>query len=591
MNKQFLLILFVCLGVVSGLGAQDQAVSRVTAVSNVTLLRDSVGQYDKIEMVVDLDATYTNPYDPLEIRLEAHIKTPSGETLHVPGFYSKDFTYENKTVISTGEESWRVRFTPSEIGTYTYEVLATAGDTSVSSESGTFDVTASDKAGFVRVDPRNPRYMAFDNGEPYFPIGLNVGWSTGNTIADYEAWLDSLQASGGNFIRVWMAPWNLSIEWIDTGLGNYTNRQHRAYELDQILEMAEERGVYVMLSLINHGQFNTATNPEWDQNPYNSANGGPCDVPECFATNPDAVRFWQQRLRYIVARWGYSTQIMSWEWWNEVNWTPLSPEGVLGPWIGENVALLEELDPYDHLVTHSGSPSALETVWGPLDFTQDHFYDRDDFPRTFSNVLEEWEAAYPDKPFLIGEFGRGNGGLTFDPQGDDLRIGIWAAPMVGAAGTAMPWWWDNYIAPNNLWDRLYKGISAFFADEDLGAHSWQRTEAEFAERVKARVYGLQSENTALLWVVSRDYSPAYMEKAYLKNLRDKVDDPLVFEYPEVPESVLVVSDLQPGTYTVELWDTIEGVVMDTLSIDSTDGTLSIPLPAFTTDLALKVKAS
>lgn len=587
--KRFWGSLFVLAAWVSGIGAQDTEAASI--ISGVTLLEESVGRYEKIEMLIDVEADITNPYDPLEIRLDAEIESPSGRAIVAPGFFYKDFTYENGIVQSTAEESWRVRFTPQEVGEYSYRIAVTTNGETSHSESGQFSVTDSDLPGFVRVDSRNPRYMAFDNGSPYFPIGLNVGWSTGNTIADYETWLTSLQASGGNFIRVWMAPWNLSIEWSDTGLGDYTNRQHRAYELDRILEMAEERGVYVMLSLINHGQFNTATNPEWDQNPYNSANGGPCDVPECFATNPDAVRFWQQRLRYIVARWGYSTHIMSWEWWNEVNWTPLSAEGILAPWIAENVALLQTLDPYEHLVTHSGSPSALEGVWTPLDFTQDHFYDRDDFPRTFSNVLEEWEIAYPEKPFLIGEFGRGTGGLMYDPQGDDLRIGIWAAPMVGAAGTAMPWWWDNYIAPNNLWDRLYKGIAAFFAGEDLAARTWQRTEAEFAERTKARIYGLQAEDAALLWVINRDYSPTYMEKAYLKNLREKAEDPLVFEYPEVPASVVVISGLQTGTYTVELWDTVEGVVTETLSIDSTDGTLNIPLPPFNTDLAIKVKAS
>ena len=43
-----------------------------------------------------------------------------------------------------------------------------------------------------------------------------------------------------------------------------------------------------------------------------------------FATNPDAQRLWEQKLRYIAARWGYSTNLFCWEWWNEVNWTPLA---------------------------------------------------------------------------------------------------------------------------------------------------------------------------------------------------------------------------------------------------------------------------
>lgn len=98
-----------------------------------------------------------------------------------------------------------------------------------------------------------------------------------------------------------------------------------------------------MLSLLNHGAFSTSTNPEWDRNPYNpynSVNGGPRDDPACFADHPDAVKYWNQRMRYIVARWEYSPNIMSWEFWNEVNWTPLASEPILGPWIQRSAAVL-----------------------------------------------------------------------------------------------------------------------------------------------------------------------------------------------------------------------------------------------------------
>ena len=105
------------------------------------------------------------------------------------------------------------------------------------------------------------------------------------------------------------------------------------------------------------------------------------------------------------------------------------------------------------------------------------------------------------------------------------------------------------------------------------------------------MFGLQSEDTALLWIVSRDYSPVYMEKAYLKNLRAKAEDPLQFAYPDVAESVLLVSNLQSGPYTVELWDTITGSITQTITVESADGIVSIPLPVFNTDIAIKVKAS
>ncbi len=559
----------------------------VTAITAVTPLQASVAQYGMIEFAVEMDAAYNNPYDPTEIRLDGRFTSPSGEVVLVPGFYFEDHAYLRGIPVSTGETSWRVRFTPVESGDYSYRIIATTLSGSARSSAGNFTVTASDNPGFVRVDSRNPRYMAFDNGAPYYPIGLNIGWSTGDTIADYTTWLDGLSGAGGNFMRVWMAPWDMAIEWIDTGLGNYDNRQAAAYELDRVVQLAAERDVYMMLSLLNHGQFSTSTNPQWDENPYNSANGGPCDEPACFADNPDAVRLWNQRLRYIVARWGYSPNIMSWEFWNEVNWTPLAGEAVLGPWIQRSAAVIRNLDPYDHLLTTSGSRITDAEVWKDLDYTQDHYYDMPDLQRLFNNVAPEWAAAYPDKPYLIGEFGSP---LEIDREGVLIHLGIWSAVMNGASGTGMTWWWDTYVQPNALWNDLFRGISAYLAGEDLAAETWRLAAAEFADRTAARVYGLQTDDMALLWVSSRSYSNTYLQKAYNDNLRNQAADPYDFTFPPVEGSVLVVDGLTDGAYTIEIWNTVLGYVIQTVDAQSAGGSLTVALPQFTKDLALKVKS-
>ena len=61
----------------------------------------------------------------------------------------------------------------------------------------TFNVTSSTNHGFVRVSPTDSHYFAFDDGSFYFPIGLNMGWSTGSVLEDYTRWLDHLSQSGG----------------------------------------------------------------------------------------------------------------------------------------------------------------------------------------------------------------------------------------------------------------------------------------------------------------------------------------------------------------------------------------------------------
>jgi hypothetical protein len=562
--------------------------AEVRAITSVEPLAESVGRYEKFEVAIQLDADFNNPYDPRDIQVDATFTAPSGDTITVPGFYYRAFEVsDSQTLTELDEWSWRVRFTPTEVGEWQYRILATTAAGTIQSDLQTFTVTESDSRGFVRVDARNPRYLAFDDGSPYFPVGENMGWSTGNSLVDFAAWMDELAAAGGNFIRVWMASWEFGIEWLDTGLGNYENRQDNAFELDQVFEMAHEHDIYIMLTLLNHGAFSLNVNTEWESNPFNAANGGPLNDPVEFATNPEALRLWQQRLRYIAARWGYSTNLMAWEWWNEVNWTPIADPDILETWIPESAAYLSTLDPYDHLITHSGSQVGDTGVWGheSIDFTQNHMYNMDDLVYEFSLNIAQWLENYPDKPFLMGEFGSPIG---IDENGLLLHLGLWSAPMYGAAGTGMFWWWDTYIHPNDLYYH-FAAISAYYADEDMGAREWQLTTAVLSEDAPAQILGLQAADYALLWVVNEDYSMPYLINTYEENRRNGVENPRDVAFPEVSGVSLTVSGLNDGTYTVEFWDTMTGVIVESSQIEISGGTATIALPTFITDLAVKIK--
>jgi hypothetical protein len=139
----------------------------------------------------------------------------------------------------------------------------------------------------------------------------------------YTQWFKAASAAGVNVARVWMAAWDMGIEWADTGLGDYSKRLDRAWALDQVFAIGEKYGVNIDLVLLNHGAFSESTNPEFFSSPYNSSNGGPISDPAKFVTDPTSIKFWHQRLRYIAARWGAEPNLFSWEWWNEVNFTPL----------------------------------------------------------------------------------------------------------------------------------------------------------------------------------------------------------------------------------------------------------------------------
>ena len=58
---------------------------------DVRLSAASVSCFDKLELTFRLAASYTNPYDPDDIRVEAAITLPDGSAVTVPAFYFDPF--------------------------------------------------------------------------------------------------------------------------------------------------------------------------------------------------------------------------------------------------------------------------------------------------------------------------------------------------------------------------------------------------------------------------------------------------------------------------------------------------------------------
>ena len=271
-----------------------------------------------------------------------------------------------------------------------------------------------------------------------------------------------------------MASWSLGIEWTDTGLGDYTKRLDRAWLLDQVFLIAAKHGVGIQLVLINHGAFSTSTNPEWYSNPYNSTNGGPISNAGEFATDPTAWLYWERRLHYIIARYNAYPSLFTWEWWNEVNYTPIASKDLV-TWIKKSDQVLDEWDPYQTMTTNSWSSGASLENWDNLDYAVTHVYDPSDPIKSLTIQAEALRKAVPDKPILVGEMGSGT--VTedpfSDPRGLHLHNAQWAATFVGFAGPSSYWWWDIYVDPLGLWGHT-KGLSQLVSGLDIATMKTDR---------------------------------------------------------------------------------------------------------------------
>jgi hypothetical protein len=458
-------------------------------------------------------------------------------------------------------------------------------------------VTPSTNPGFIRVHPRNPRYLAFDDGDFFFPIGVNMGWWTqsGTALGDYARWMDDFAANGGDTIRVWMAEWSFGLEWYDTDLGNYTHRLGKAWLLDQIFRMAEERHMYIVLVLLNCADFNSWQTNGWNENPYNAVQGGPLGSPTEFVTDPEARAYLQRKLNYIVNRWGYSPNLLAWEWWNEVNLTPISDEALI-PWLVEMTAYLRERDVNHHLTTNSYAIQYLSPIWQlpELDIIQRHEYatqvrssDRD----LAGRAAEDYgilSASAPPKPILLGEFGYGVESTPDDVErsGIHLHNGLWSTSFVGYAGAGMYWYWDVYLDAYRQWHH-FEPLQRFLNGEDLTGYepfSPLRISGPAREAAAVEGLGLRGDKT-LIWL----RSDAYTVQAYI-DAWNRAGSPRVFVYspPLVEGLTLILDDARDGDFLVAWYDPQKGTWLETNTVEARDGRLSIPIPAFRRDLAAKV---
>lgn len=428
-----------------------------------------------------------NPFDPDQLRVEAAFAPPEGERLHVPAFWYRAHARRlegNREVLSAATTpEWRLRYLPEITGPHRLTVsVFTNGQPAGEPTALTFTVAENPappaRRGFVRL-AGNGRYFETGDGRALPLIGANICWHGSRGTYDYDDWFAALAAAGGNFARLWMAPWALGIEAeANTGV-NY--RLDRAWQLDHVFRLAERHGIYLLLCLDYHGMFETQPdywggNDNWKINPYNAANGGPCATQNEFFTSPGARALYQKRLRYLIARYGSSPNLLAWQFFNEIDnvYRYLRPADVAA-WHADMAAWLKAHDPWRHLVTTSlTGGSDRPDIWRlpQLDFSIYHSYAQAGPAAALPGIVHRFLTNY-GKPMLIGEFGTDWRGWRReqDPYLRGWRQGLWAGALSGSAGTAMSWWWES-IHAEKLWP-TYAALRDILVPAGWGEGDWQ----------------------------------------------------------------------------------------------------------------------
>jgi hypothetical protein len=484
------------------------------AIVSVEPQSETCERYGRFEVSIRLADEYENPYDPEQIAVEARFAGPGGDETTVAGFYHvpyRNASEGGRTFTNPGIERWEaagdpsfvVRFSPIEIGTYRWWIVARDGEGEARSDPRTLKCVASDLPGFIRVSPRNPRAFSFSNGDPFVPIGACIAWARANGPEDtYDHYFARLAENGCNAVRVWMCHWAW-LEWSAgekgaltgyQGVGRYN--QMVAANFDNIVRLAERHGLHLMLCL-NNGAWEfgrpDGKNDEYDSwggNPYKVANGGPCRTPADFWTDPAARELYRRKLRYIVARWSYSPSVWAWEFWNEIGQE--SSETVA--WHREMADYVRSIDPNGHPVSTSSwvdTAEANRETFAALDFSQLHYGSAD----AIAAMLETVEG----KPLVIGEGTADEGGVAFHNS-------LWMSLMAGAAGPPLTWH-DGPRSPLETHDRYghFRAVAEFLRGENLASEPYiaerlQATAGDGAESSGARYAPVLMEPLFAPWL-------------------------------------------------------------------------------------------
>ena len=570
----------------------------------------------RFEITFELSRCYENPYDPKQVEVWGVFKGSSGEVVRVPGFfyqaYARILVRKAERLIPAGAPQWKIRFAPPEVGKYTYSVEVNDGEV-FKTNPAEFESLPSANSGCMRVCADDPRSFEFEDGTFFYPLGINLPATFNSKGARmlglkvnqfegsfaYDRFLAGMSRGKANYARIWLASWSFGLEWSRAyhpsyrGLGRY-NQEH-AWQLDHVLEDAERRGIYVQLALTTFGHWRAGNQFEgdWPASPYNNKNGGLLNHPQEFWRNEPAQEMYQRMVRYVMARWGYSTNIAAWELSNEIDlatgYPPQKKKDKPRPrtiewyvdWHKRCVETIRKFDQNPHLVTTNfanwtNDPDLL--VLPEIQFSSTNHYNVQILDQMRKHVFPLKDGY--KKPAMMAECGYDFKGAMPETTIRYLHIGLWGSYMIPFAGNGLSWWWD-FIDDRDLYP-MFRPLAEFTAGEDRRRRNLKTTDAALhqADNMVAdglAALALQNDQGGYFWLYERRLLRAESDKEFVPQERTGL--------------VLRMAGLQEGAYSVEFWDTRKGVPVNKVTVETKGDALEAPIPVFTSDLAGKVKFS
>jgi hypothetical protein len=487
---------------------------------------------------------YANPWENVTVSMK--VTSPSGRATIVGGFFHSGSTY-------------KARFRPDEAGTWTWSGTISDSKGGTQATSGTFVATSDSGHGFIRQSDDNPNRWKWEDGTPYYGLGLQGGmpnagaidtaggvWggcNLGGQSVNLETFLKTTSAAGINMLR-WTLDNGTPGLFTSIAPGGNVYKQQEGADGDRIVAMAREHGFAILFTFFNHW-----INPP----PYFQAP----------SLTSDQSKALQRYVQYLINRYGAYVDI--WEVVNEGNASPA--------WYQSVIPYLKQNDPYRHDVSTSTVFALDKNEYASgVTLNMIHWYapvtEEVADQWTFGN-LQDWKAkakaAGANANTIVGETGNCCNVCNYGPTG--FRLRGWAAFF----GEGILVYWDE---SGNKTSCGGANTNYYIGDEERG----------FAKVLQDFNRGFDPKAQIVNVMVSGATLHAY-------GLRGPVDYAAYLVNPanhQSPTSNVKVT-VAPQAAGHATWiDTSTGATLAERDLPA--GMQTLDVPAFTTDVALKIHA-
>jgi len=494
-----------------------------------------VPRFGIFEVGFEAQAHYANPYRDVEA--EAELMPPSGPVRRIPLFWD-------------GGATFRLRFSPDEIGIWKYTVFSS--DRGLNGRSGIFRCVPSDRRGSLQLMRAYPRHLQYQNGEPCWFMG-DTAWALFCDLPEERHhresafhYLRTRASQGFNVVH--------SMLLSESGHGNSggppfhdiaTERLNPAYwqEVDTRLRYANQLGLVVGLALA-WGDKGRKEPWAWSRFP-----------------DTEATR---RYTRYVAGRYGAFDIyfIVAGEWHAEARTRKGAAESEIFRKFVQIGSVLQQADPHRRLIAihpmsyHGSVREFASAPWMSFgDYQQNyaHLHERALLSVGLTRPVVNSEYGY----FLRDADGDGIPDKDNSLSVEDMRHASWDIAMGGAylvtgfgttyfGGYRDPGPFDVDTPRNDPWEEQIQYLKSFFtplewwklipSDHILRSAAPRSSDRRLESRQASRVFRLLRPPETVYWGMQ---VPGEVYVVYYRGL----DQPLEIELHS-----------RPGIFSVEVYD-------------------------------------